>query len=304
MNSLLYGVGMFGLVQQLSYCSCRFAGVREHDGSNPEAERADRQYEQPHDIPRTFPESSRSGENALFRFGQVAPLAIQCAHMRPARRRPTRGQTGLFDVERFLASTRIPRRVAGFASGDVIFRQGDTARSVMYIQAGRVKLSVVSARGREAIVGVLGRGDFFGEACLAGETVRMSTATAMIASRVLTIQRARMRSLLEREPALSQRFIAYILTRSIRVEQDLVDRLFNSAERRFARALILMARYGRPEGDAWVLPSVPQETLAEMVGTTRPRINFFMNKFRALGFISYNGELVIRTALLGVVVHD
>ena len=224
--------------------------------------------------------------------------------MRPARSRPTRRQTALFDVERFLNSTRLARRVAEFAPGEVIYRQDDAARCVMYVQAGRVKLSVVSARGKEAIVGVLGRGDFFGEACLAGQPVRLSTATAMIASRVLKIQRARMRSLLEREPALSQRFIAYILTRSIRVEEDLVDRLFNSAERRFARVLILMARYGRQEGDAWVLPAVPQETLAEMVGTTRPRINFFMNKFRALGFISYNHELVIRTGLLSVVLHD
>ena len=213
-------------------------------------------------------------------------------------------RAAVFDVERFLNSTRIARRVGEFAAGDVIYRQDDPATSVMYVQAGRVKLSVVSARGKEAIVGVLGRGDFFGEGCLAGQTVRMSTATAMAASRILTIDRRRMRSLLQREPTLSQRFITYILTRSMRVEEDLVDRLFNSAEKRFARVLMLMARYGRAEGDGWALPSVPQETLAEMVGTTRPRINFFMNKFRALGFITYNGELIIRTALLSVVLHD
>jgi CRP/FNR family cyclic AMP-dependent transcriptional regulator len=224
--------------------------------------------------------------------------------MGTARPRPTRIHAGPFDVERFLNSTRIASRVAEFATGDRIYRQGDSATSVMYIQAGRVKLSVVSARGKEAIVGVLGRGDFFGEGCLAGQTVRMSTATAIAGSRILTIERGRMRRLLQREPALSQRFIAYILTRSIRVEEDLIDRLFNPAEKRFARALMLMARYGRAEGDAWVLPAVSQETLAEMVGTTRPRINFFMNKFRALGFITYNGELVIRTALLSVVLHD
>lgn len=224
--------------------------------------------------------------------------------MATAGLRHTRGRAARFDVERFLNSTRVARRVANVAGGDVIYRQDDAATSVMYVQSGRVKLSVVSARGREAIVGVLGRGDFFGEGCLAGQTVRMSTATAMVSSRILTIDRRRMRRLLQREPALSQRFIAYILARSIRVEEDLVDRLFNPAEKRFARALMLMARYGRAEGDAWVLPSVPQETLAEMVGTTRPRINFFMNKFRDLGLISYNGELVIRTALLSVVLHD
>lgn len=217
------------------------------------------------------------------------------------RRRPPAAR---FDVKRFLHSTRVAKRITAFAAGGVIYRQGDAATSVMYVQAGRVKLSVVSARGKEAIIGVLARGDFFGEACLAGQTVRMSTATAMVSSRILTIERTRMRRLLQREPAFSQRFVAYILARSIRVEEDLIDRLFNSAEKRFARALILMARYGRAEGDAWVLPAVPQETLAEIVGTTRPRINYFMNKFRDLGFIAYNGELVIRTSLLSLVLHD
>ncbi len=209
-----------------------------------------------------------------------------------------------FDVERFLNSTRIARRVIGYRTGDVIYRQDDAATSVLYIQAGRVKLSVVSPRGKEAIVGVLARGDFLGEGCLAGQTVRMSTATAMIASQILAIDRRRMKKLLLREPALSQRFIEYILSRSIRIEEDLVDRLFNPAEKRFARALMMLARYGRSEGGAWLLPALRQETLAEIVGTTRPRINFFMNKFRRLGFIDYNGELVIRTALLSVVLHD
>jgi CRP-like cAMP-binding protein len=224
--------------------------------------------------------------------------------MSTAHSRRPRVRAVPFDVERFLNSTRIASRISEYAAGDVIYRQDDPAAAVMHVQAGRVKLSVVSARGKEAIVGVLGRGDFFGEGCLAGQTVRMSTATAMLTSRILTIDRIRMKKLLQREPALSQRFIAYILARSIRVEEDLVDRLFNSAERRFARVLMLMARFGRAQGDAWVLPAVSQETLAEMVGTTRPRINFFMNKFRSLGFIDYDGELVIRTALLSVVLHD
>jgi CRP-like cAMP-binding protein len=173
----------------------------------------------------------------------------------------------------------------------------------MYVQRGRVKLSVVSATGKEVVVGVLGRGHFFGEGCLAGQTTRMSTVTAMIASRILTIDRRRMRQLLNREPEFARRFIAHMLARNIRIEEDLVDRLFNSVEKRFARALILMARYGRARGDAWVLPKVSQETLAEIVGTTRPRINFFMNKFRTLGLIDYNGKLVVRTSLLGVVLY-
>lgn len=209
-----------------------------------------------------------------------------------------------FDVKRFLASTKVARRVADYPRGSIIYSQGDTATSVMYVQRGRVKLSVVSAGGKEAVVGVLGRGHFFGEGCLAGHPTRMTTATAMIASRVLTIDRRRMRQLLNREPEFARRFIAHMLARNIRIEEDLIDRLFNSVEKRFARVLILMARYGRASGDAWVLPKVSQETLAEMVGTTRPRINFFMNKFRTLGFIDYNGKLVVRTALLSVVLHD
>ena len=211
---------------------------------------------------------------------------------------------GRFDVERFLNSTRIAKRINDYAAGEVIYRQDDPARTVLYVQAGRVKLSVVSAHGREAILALFGRGDFFGEGCLAGQRVRMSTATAMVASRILAINRSRMKKLLQREAALSERFIAHVLSRNIRVEEDLVDRLFNPAEKRFARALMLMARFGRAAGDAWILPAVPQETLAEMVGTTRPRINFFMNKFRKLGFIDYNGELVIRTALLSIVLHE
>jgi CRP/FNR family transcriptional regulator, cyclic AMP receptor protein len=209
-----------------------------------------------------------------------------------------------FDAERFLTSTRIAKRIIQFDRGAVIYAQGAAAGAVLYIQTGRVKLSVVSPGGKEAVVAILGAGDFFGEGSLAGQRVRMSTATAMIASRVLTISRHRMRRLLHNEPAFSERFIMHILARNIRIEEDLVDRLFNSVEKRFARALMLMARYGRREGESWILPRVSQETLAEMVGTTRPRINFFMNKFRTLGFIDYNGELIVRGGLLSVVLHD
>ena len=209
-----------------------------------------------------------------------------------------------FDAQRFLTSTGSAKRLTEYPKGAVIFQQGEPATTVLYIQAGRVKLSVVSSAGKEAVVAVLGPGDFFGESCLAGQPVRMSTASAMVPSRVLTIGKSRMRRLLRQEPELANRFIAYVLARNVRVEEDLVDRLFNSVEKRFARALLLIARYGEPQGGDWILPKVSQETLAEMVGTTRPRINFFMNKFRSLGFIDYNGVLIVRTALLGVVLHD
>jgi len=217
---------------------------------------------------------------------------------------PRSRKRAAFDAERFLNAFAVPRRVSRYDAGAVIYPQGGPAPSVMYLQQGRVKLSVVSRSGKEAVVALLGPGDFFGESCLAGQTARMSTATALEPSRVLAIDRRRMQRLLHRQPALSSRFIAYILARNIRVEEDLIDRLFNSVEKRFARALLLMARYGRVEGDEWILPKVSQETLAEIVGTTRPRINFFMNKFRTLGLIDYNGALVVRTALLGVVLHD
>jgi CRP/FNR family transcriptional regulator, cyclic AMP receptor protein len=217
----------------------------------------------------------------------------------PRTRRPR-----AFNAERFLGSSTVGGRVLEYARGTVIYSQGDAASTVMYIREGRVKLSVVSSEGKEAVVGVLGAGDFFGEGCIAGQQVRMSTATSMTSSRVLRIEHRRMQQLLDRQPAFAQRFITHILSRSQRIEEDLVDRLFNSAEKRFARALMLMARYGRAEGTAWVVPRVSQETLAAMVGTTRPRINFFMNKFRSLGLIDYNGELVIRTGLLSVVLHQ
>ena len=215
------------------------------------------------------------------------------------RRRPRK-----FDATTFLTSSAVAKRITAYPRGAVVYAQGDPATAVMYVQEGRVKLSIVSRGGKEAVVGIVGAGDFFGEGCLAGQSVRMGTAKAMVATRVLSIERNRMLRLLHRQPELSDRFIAYMLGRNIRIEEDLVDRLFNSVEKRFARALMLMARYGMQQGDEWVLPKVSQETLAEMVGTTRPRINFFMNKFRGLGFIDYNGDLVVRTSLLNVVLLD
>ena len=198
--------------------------------------------------------------------------------------------------------------VVAYANEDGIFSQGDAADSVMYVQKGGVKLSVLSKSGREAVVAMLGRGDFFGEGCLAGQTLRIGTASATAQSRILVIPKARMTRLLHEQHELSDRFIAHMLSRNARIEQDLVDQLFNSSEKRLARALLLLARYGTQEKPRPVVPRISQETLSEMVGTTRSRVNFFMNKFKRLGFIEYSGNLragiQVNSSLLSVVLHD
>jgi CRP/FNR family cyclic AMP-dependent transcriptional regulator len=209
-----------------------------------------------------------------------------------------------FDLERFLGTAAITRRVGRHAAGAQIFQQGSPAQAVYYLQQGQVKLSVVSARGKEAVVGVFGPGDFFGEGCLAGQPRRMATARAIVATTTLRIPRAEMIRTLHDQPTFSDRFIAHMLARNIRVEDDLVDQLFNSSEKRLARILLLLARYGSADATPRDLPKLSQETLAEMVGTTRSRVNFFLNKFRRLGFISYNGRITITPALLSVVLHD
>ncbi|PYR23613.1 MAG: Crp/Fnr family transcriptional regulator [Acidobacteria bacterium] len=196
------------------------------------------------------------------------------------------------------------RKAVDYPPATGIFAQGDPADTVLYIQHGSVKLSVVSQKGKEAVVGVLSPGDFFGEGALAGQPVRLATATAMTPSRILVIPKRQMIRLLHRHHALSDRFIAHMLARNNRLEEDLVDHLFNASEKRLARTLLLLARYGKPDGPQRVLPKMSQEVLAEMVGTTRSRVNFFMNKFRKLGFIDYNGGLKVHHALLSVVLHD
>jgi CRP-like cAMP-binding protein len=209
-----------------------------------------------------------------------------------------------FNAQTFLESAGVARRVKEFRRRETIFAQGDSAENVMYIQHGGVKLSVVNESGKEAVVAILGPGDFFGEACLASHTVRMGTATAITPSTLLIIEKDEMIRVLHEEHGFSDRFIKYILARNIRVEEDLIDQLFNSREKRLARALLLLARYGKQDQPRKVLPKVSQEMLADMIGTTRSRVNFFMNKFRKLGFIEYNGELKINSALLTVVLHD
>jgi CRP/FNR family transcriptional regulator, cyclic AMP receptor protein len=209
-----------------------------------------------------------------------------------------------FDAEAFLSSSGVARAVRAYPTGSVLYTQGEAAASVMYIQAGGVKLSVLSRLGREAVVAMLGPGDFLGEGALAGHTVRLATATAVVATTVLVIEKAEMIRALHDEHTLSDRFIAYVLARNVRVEADLVDQLFNQSEKRLARALLLLARYGKAEEPNRVLPKISQEVLAEMVGTTRSRVNFFMNKFRKLGFIEYNGSIKVHQSLLSVVLHD
>jgi CRP/FNR family cyclic AMP-dependent transcriptional regulator len=209
-----------------------------------------------------------------------------------------------FDAQKFLDSAGVSRKIVEFRKKATIFTQGDPANTVMYIQKGGVKLTVVNGVGKEAVVAVLNSGDFFGEGCLAGQTVRIGSATSSETTSVLVIEKAEMIRVLHAEHEFSDRFIAYMLTRKIRVEADLVDQLFNSTEKRLARALLLLAQYGKETQAQRVLPRISQETLAETIGTTRSRVNLFMNKFKKLGFISYDNGLQINSSLLSVVLHD
>jgi CRP/FNR family cyclic AMP-dependent transcriptional regulator len=209
-----------------------------------------------------------------------------------------------FAAQAFLDSVDISKTIVRYRRSATIFAQGDPCDSVMYIQAGTVRLSVLSHAGKEAIVAVLGPGDFLGEGALAAQRVRMATATAVAPSRILVVPTEEMVRLLHEEPAFSDRFIEYMLHRHIRIEEDLVDQLFNPSEKRLARTLLLLARYGQADEPQGVLPKLSQEMLAEIIGTTRSNVNRFMNKFRKLGLIEYNGGLKINSALLSVVLHD
>jgi CRP/FNR family cyclic AMP-dependent transcriptional regulator len=209
-----------------------------------------------------------------------------------------------FDAQAFLDSAGVARKIVEFKRKETIFSQGDASGSVMYIQKGGVKLSVVSKTGKEAVVAILGPGDFLGEGGLAGQPLRMATATAVTPATVLAIDKKEMFRVLHAEHALSDRFITYMLQRNIRTEEDLIDQLFNSSEKRLARTLLLLARYGKEDKPQRVIPKISQETLAEMVGTTRSRVNFFMNRFRQMGFIKYNGGLQVNNSLLSVVLHE
>lgn len=210
----------------------------------------------------------------------------------------------VFNVNVFLDSTGLGRKPAKFRAKETVFTQGDPARYVMYIRDGGIKLTVVNETGKEAVVAILGPGDFLGEGCLAGQSICAATATTLVPTTVLVITKGEMSRVLHGEHDFSDRFIAYVLSRNLRIEADLIDQLFNSSEKRLARTLLLLARYGTPGQPQRGLPKVSQEMLAEMIGTTRSRVNFFMNKFRKLGFIEYNGEIRVNDSLLNVVLHD
>jgi CRP/FNR family cyclic AMP-dependent transcriptional regulator len=211
-----------------------------------------------------------------------------------------------FNAQLFLGSAGLAKTVVEYGRGETIFSQGDICEDVLYIQTGGVKLSVLSKSGREAVVAMLGPGEFFGEGCLAGQPFRMGSATAVTPSAILLVPKVKMVRLLHQQHEMSDRFISHMLARNIRIEEDLIDQLFNSSEKRLARALLLLARYGKQDKPARVVPKISQATLAEMIGTTRSRVNFFLNKFKKLGFIEYNGELPLKinSSLLSVVLHD
>jgi CRP/FNR family transcriptional regulator, cyclic AMP receptor protein len=209
-----------------------------------------------------------------------------------------------FNPAEFLAKVGGGRTIAKYRKNQKVFAQGDVADSVFYIQKGKVKITVVSAQGKEAVIAILGKDEFVGEGCLAGQTVRITTASAMTECEVMCIEKESIVSTLHKEPAFASMFVAHLLTRTIRVEADLVDQLFNSSEKRLARALLLLANFGKEGKPEPIIAKVSQETLADMIGTTRSRVSFFMNKFRKLGFISYNGKIEVHSSLLNVVLHD
>ena len=209
-----------------------------------------------------------------------------------------------FDPHTFLATIGDGRKFQAVPKKNMVFAQGDAADAVFYIQTGKVRLTVVSKTGKEATIGILKEGDFFGEGALAGQIVRMGSAEAMTDCELLRVDKRAMMDALHREHAFSDLFVAYLLARNIRYEEDLVDQLFNSSEKRLARVLLLLAHFGKEGVPETVVPKISQETLAEMVGTTRSRVSFFMNRFRKLGFIHYNGGLQVHSSLLNVVLHD
>ena len=209
-----------------------------------------------------------------------------------------------FDPKEFLAKVGDGKKILEFRNGEVVFAQGDPADTIFYIQKGRVKVVVISEQGKEAVVGIVGPGQFFGEGCMNGHSLRIATTTAMEGCLVTTITKAAMLAALHSEPKFSELFMAYLLTRNSRIEEDLIDQLFNSSEKRLARLLLLLANFGKEGSPQPISPNISQETLAEMIGTTRSRVSFFMNKFRKLGFISYNGKIEVNSSLLTAVLYD
>ena len=235
-------------------------------------------------------------------------MTFQASESDTDRSRPVsrmkRQEKQAFDPKTFLARADKGRTLAEYRKNDKVFVQGDTANAIFYIQKGKIKLTVVSQQGKEAVVAVLGAGDFFGEGCLAGQSQRMASATTMSDCSITRLEKAGVIRVLHDQPAFAELFLRYLLSRNIRIEEDLVDQLFNSSEKRLARVLLLLANFGKEGKPEPVIPKVSQETLAEIVGTTRSRVSFFMNRFRKLGFIEYNGGLEVHSSLLNIVLHD
>jgi CRP/FNR family cyclic AMP-dependent transcriptional regulator len=223
--------------------------------------------------------------------------------MEPTEPKTTKGHSR-FSPKKFLAEAGIGRTISPYEENTVIFSQGDAADSLFYIQKGTLKITVLSKGGKEAVIALLGDRDFFGEGCLGGQPLRISTATTMTACMLMRLDRAVAVEMLHKEAAFAELLLAYMFKRAMRIEEDLVDQLFNSSEKRLARALLLLANFGKEGKPETVIPAISQETLADMIGTTRSRVSFFMNKFRRLGFIKYNGSLEVHSSLLNVVLHD
>ena len=216
----------------------------------------------------------------------------------------TKKANGAFDPKAFLATVNHGRTITKHAKDAIIFAQSSPADSVFYIQKGRIKIVVESEQGKEAVIAILGQGEFFGEGCLVGQSLRLASARAMAESEVMRVGKAEMIRVLHAEPAFGELFTAHLLTRNSRVEADLVDQLFNSSEKRLARTLLMLANFGKEGAPQPITTKISQETLAEIIGTTRPRVSYFMNKFRKLGFIDYNGTVKVHSALLSVILHD
>lgn len=219
-------------------------------------------------------------------------------------RKARRNGRNTFDAKVFLATVNRGRKVTHYPKDATVFSQAMAADAVFYIQTGKIKIVVTSERGKEAVVAILGPGEFFGEGCLIGQLLRLATATALSDSAVMRVEKAEMVRVLQAEPSFAEMFIAHLLTRNSRIEEDLVDQLFNSSEKRLARTLLLLANFGQDGRPQPIATQISQETLAEIIGTTRSRVSFFMNKFRKLGFISYNGTLEVHSSLLNVVLRD
>jgi CRP/FNR family transcriptional regulator, cyclic AMP receptor protein len=234
------------------------------------------------------------------------PQSLFCDNIGPGSQpvAKNRKKAKSFDIQEFLSSAGKSRRILKFTKGQVIFSQDDRGDDVLYIQSGNAKLTIVNPQGKEAVLAIVGSGDFLGEGCIIGNPVRLTTATAIAPMNAMSIERQEMMRVLHDEQEFAGKFISYMLERNIKIEADLVDQLFNSSEKRLARALLILARYGKEGEPETIVAKISQETLAELVGTTRSRVNFFMNKFRKLGFIRYNGGLQVHSSLLNVVLHD